>query len=78
MDLEKFARVFGLEYSARPRELPPLPYFSKTASATAHTACRTANCRLWAACPKTWAHWAGFTAISASAGWKKAAVFCRC
>jgi len=27
MDLEKFARVFGLEYLLQPRELLPLPYF---------------------------------------------------
>ena len=36
MDLEKFARVFGLEYSARPRELPPLPYFPNGIGYGAH------------------------------------------
>ena len=36
MDLEKFARVFGLEYLPQPRELLPLPYFPNGIGYGAH------------------------------------------
>lgn len=36
MDLEKFARVFGLEYLPQPRELPPQPYFPNGIGYGAH------------------------------------------
>ena len=36
MDLEKFARVFGLEYLLQPRELLPLPYFPNGIGYGAH------------------------------------------
>ena len=66
MNLKHFARLFHLQYLPQPRELPPQPYFPNGIGYGSHRV-PLSELPPMGGCPKTWARWAGFTAISASA-----------